>query len=260
MKEERSKKSKKPKKMSASEYRVPGVKTKIGVKQKKFQKGIGQQENRLSRLKRPEKVEEIYDISFLTQFNSLYKRSLIIPHHEEILGKKKLWKIPNIALKSGDKLGIIGKNGTGKTTYLNYIFSTLSSDYKVSYFRQKDFHLANPQLRVYDIIRDATNENLSESQIRTLLALLDFKRDKVFKLVRELSQGERVKISLLSILLTESDVIILDEVTSFLDLKTIEAVEKVLSFYPGILIFVSHDQFFVNSLATKILDIDSFKE
>lgn len=255
MKEHRDQKKKKTKKLSASEYRLPGVKTKMGVKQKKLQKGISQQVAKLNQLKRPEQVEEIYDISFLTQFYSLPKRIIVIPSHESKIGEKRLWKISDLTLKSGDKLGIVGKNGAGKTTYLNYIFSVLPANYKVSYFRQNDFKKES-KLRVYDVIAEATDCNLSESQIRTLLALLDFKRDKVFKIVGELSQGEKVKLSLLSILLTKSDVIILDEITNFLDLKTIEAVEKVLSFYHGILVFVSHDQTFIDSVATEILNID----
>ena len=108
------------------------------------------------------------------------------------------------------------------------------------------------------MIFEAAEGRLNESQVRTLLALLGFKQKKVFSLVGQLSQGERVKISLLSLLVTESDILILDEITNFLDLKTIEAVETVLATYEGILVFVSHDQYFVNQLATTLLDIDIF--
>lgn len=114
-------------------------------------------------------------------------------------------------------------------------------------------------MTVYEAIVEATNGYLSEHHIRTLLALLDFKRDKVFRLIGDLSRGEHVKISLLSLLVSESDILILDEMTNFLDIKAIEAVEKVLATYSGILIFVSHDQYFVQRLATSILDIDTYK-
>ena len=260
MKEKRDQKKGKPKKMSSSEYRIAGVKTMIGVKQKKHQKGIIQQENKLNQLKRPVQVEEQYDISFLSQIHRLPKRQIVIPNHKAKVAQKTLWNIPAITLKSGDKLGIIGKNGAGKTTYLNYFVSVLPSSYKVCYFQQNQFYFSDSKLSVYDVIFEAAKGRLNESQVRTLLALLGFKREKVFSLVGQLSQGERVKISLLSLLVTESDILILDEITNFLDLKTIEAVETVLATYAGILVFVSHDQYFVNQLATTLLDIDIFKE
>lgn len=260
MKEKREKKKGKPKKMSSSEYRIAGVKTKIGVKQKKLQKEISQQEDRLNQLKKPNQIEENYSISFFSKLHTLPKRQIIIPKHKAKIGKRILWSIPDITLKSGDKLGIIGKNGSGKTTYLDYVVSVLPSTYKVCYFRQNPFYFLNSNITVYDAIVESSNGSLNESQIRTLLALLDFKKDSVFKLVGQLSQGERVKVSLLAYLVTESDILILDEITNFLDLKTIEAVEKVLVFYSGILIFVSHDQHFMKNLATTILDIDNFKE
>lgn len=255
MKEKNNQKKGKPKKMSSSEYRLAGVKTQMGIKQKKLQKGISQQENKLEQLKPPELIEEMYDISFLSQVHRLPKRQIIIPSYEMNIGNKNLWNLPNITLKSGDKLGITGKNGSGKTTYLNYLLSTLPYTYKVAYFKQNGFHFSNPKLTVYDAIVEATNGYLSGNQIRTLLALLDFKGEKVFRLVEQLSRGERVKVALLSLLVAESDILILDEITNFLDLKTIEAVETVLAQYSGILIFVSHDQYFVNHLATIILDI-----
>ncbi|WP_434556730.1 ATP-binding cassette domain-containing protein [Staphylococcus delphini] len=115
-------------------------------------------------------------------------------------------------------------------------------------------------MTVFETIVEATNGHLSEHHIRTLLALLDFKRDKACRLVGDLSQGERVKVSLLSLLVSESDILILDEMSNFLDIKAIEAVEKVLAAYSGILIFVSHDQYFVEHLATTILDMDTFKK
>lgn len=260
MKEKQNQKRGKPKKMSTSEYRIAGVKTKMGVKQKKLQKGIVQQQNRLEELKQPNRVEDKYDISFLSQHYRLPKRKMIIPSHKAKIGQKCLWHIPTVNLNSGDKLGIIGRNGAGKTSYLNYIVSVLPSTYKICYFRQNHFQFSDPKMTVYETIVEATNGNLSEHHIRTLLALLDFKRDKVFRLVGQLSQGERVKVSLLSLLVSESDILILDEMTNFLDLKAIEAIEKVLVSYSGILIFVSHDQYFVQHLATSILDIDTFKD
>lgn len=259
LKEKKHKKNGKPRKLSSSEYRIAGVKTKIAVKQKKLQKSITQQEDRLTQLKPPNRVEESYDISFISQIHRLPKRQIVIPRHKVELENKPLWSIPDLTMKSGDKLGIIGGNGTGKTTYLNYIESILPRNYKIRYFKQNYVHFSNPEMTVYDVIETASRSNFSEPQIRTLLALLDFKRDKVYRLVGQLSQGERIKVLLLSYLVVDTDILILDEITNYLDIKSIEAVEKVLASYSGILIFVSHDQYFVRHLATKILNIDSYK-
>lgn len=260
LKEKKDRKKGKPKKMSPSDYRIAGVKTKMGVKQKKLQKGINQQEKKLSELRPPERVEDSYDISFLSQIHRLQKKQIIIPNHKATIDQDLLWNIPGMNLKSGDKLGVVGKNGTGKTTYLNYVFSILPTTLKICYFRQNHFHFPELNATVYKVVAEAAEGNLSEQQIRTLLALLDFKKDKVFRQACQLSKGEQVKLALLVQLVTASDVLILDEITTFLDLKTIEAVEKVLSSYGGILIFVSHDQYFVEQLATVILEIDRFKE
>lgn len=259
MKEKKDKKKGKPSKMSSSEYRIAGVKTKIGVKQKKLQKGIIQQEKKLHQLQRPKQIEEKYDISFLSQKKKYQRKQVLIPEHRAIIENKELWSIPGMTLNSGDKLGIVGKNGSGKTTYLNYIVSTLPLHLKVAYFRQNQIRFKKQNETVYNTISEVANDRFSESQLRTLLALLDFKREKVFKQVSQLSQGEQVKLALLASLVVSPDVLLLDEITNFLDLKTIEAVEEVLNAYSGILIFVSHDSYFVENLANQILDIDHFK-
>ncbi|QHW36732.1 ATP-binding cassette domain-containing protein [Staphylococcus ursi] len=120
--------------MSTSEYRIAGVKTKMDVKQKKLQKSIVQLQNRLEELKQPNRVEDKYDISFLSQLHRLPKRKMIIPSHEAKIGQQYLWHTPTIHLNSGDKLGIIGRNGAGKTTYLNDIVSVIPPTYKICYF------------------------------------------------------------------------------------------------------------------------------
>lgn len=259
MKEKTDQKNGKPRKLSGSEYRLPGTKTAIASKQKKLQKAITQQENRLEQLKAPERVTEDYDVSFLSRVSQRPKRQLLIPAHQAVVEGRTLWKIPSQTLRSGDKLGIYGPNGSGKTTYLTYLLSQVPSAYKVGYFKQNQFYFKDEEVTVYDAVMAEAGQEFEESQIRTLLALLDFRREKVFRKIKQLSRGERVKVSLLTLLVNDLDVLVLDEITNFLDLKTLEAVEKVLVNFPGILVFVSHDRTFLKQVARAFLPIGDDK-
>lgn len=93
--------------------------------------------------------------------------------------------------------------------------------------------------------------------MRNILALLNFRGTDINKKVSVLSNGEKVKLYFISLLFQETDVLLLDELTNFLDIVTIEAVEKILSKYPGILIMVSHDSQFVKNVATKVIELNS---
>ena len=93
--------------------------------------------------------------------------------------------------------------------------------------------------------------------MRNILALLNFRGTDINKIVSVLSNGEKVKLYFISLLFQETDVLLLDELTNFLDIVTIEAVEKILSKYPGILIMVSHDSQFVKNVATKVIELNS---
>ena len=194
----------KPKNMMASDYRIIGTKTKITQNQKKMQKNILRQEEKLNSLSKPKKIEEEYDISFLNIFNKRSKRSFYIEEKEFFINGKCLWMTTNLSFSSGDKVMLVGKNGSGKTTFLNYIKEQIPN-----------------------------------------------------KKVSILSNGEKVKLYFISLLFQETDVLLLDELTNFLDIVTIEAVEKILSKYPGILIMVSHDSQFVKNVATKVIELNS---
>lgn len=163
-------------------------------------------------------------------------------------------------LKSGDKLAIKGANGTGKTTFLNYLYTSLPTAYKVGYFRQSHLDFLDSSDTVLAAVSEKAEGRLNESQLRTLLALLDFKREKVFRKIKDLSRGEWVKISFLALLVSDLDVLLLDEITNFLDMKTIEACEKVLTTFSGILVFVSHDYYFIEHVANRVLDIKTWQQ
>lgn len=164
----------------------------------------------------------------------------------------------------GDKIGVIGKNGSGKTTLLN-ILNGLDKQYeghvsinpsvKIGYFSQ--------QLETLDydksILDNLIIDGIAEVQARALLANLLFKGGDIYKCIRVLSMGERCRVVLAKIILSGSNLLILDEVTNYMDINSKEKVENVLREFKGSIIFVSHDRYYINSVANKIFELDSKK-
>ena len=161
----------------------------------------------------------------------------------------------NLSFSSGDKVMLVGKNGSGKTTFLNYIKEQIPDNFKVAYFEQNNLEIFKKEETVLNFIRNITD--IDEKELRNILALLNFRGTDINKKVSVLSNGEKVKLYFISLLFQETDVLLLDELTNFLDIVTIEAVEKILSKYPGILIMVSHDSQFVKNVATKVIELNS---
>ena len=161
----------------------------------------------------------------------------------------------NLSFSSGDKVMLVGKNGSGKTTFLNYIKEQIPNNFKVAYFEQNNLEIFKKEETVLNFIRNITD--IEEKELRNILALLNFRGTDINKKVSVLSNGEKVKLYFISLLFQETDVLLLDEITNFLDIVTIEAVEKILSKYPGILIMVSHDSQFVKNVATKVVELNS---
>ncbi|MBF0715008.1 ABC-F family ATP-binding cassette domain-containing protein [Gemella palaticanis] len=254
MKETQQSKKGKPKNMSASDYRMVGVKTKISNNQKKLQKNIVKQNEKLNDLVKPKKVIEDYNIDFLDIFKIKNRKSFYISEKEFFINNNLLWKSPNITFSSGDRFILIGRNGSGKTTFLNYVKSQIPTTYKVSYFEQNNLDLLNRDISIIEYIRGFTN--LDNITLRNILALLNFRGSDIDKKIKNLSNGEKVKLYFISLLFQESDVLLLDEITNFLDIVTIEAVEKILKKYPGILIMVSHDNNFIKNVSTKIIEFN----
>lgn len=252
--EQQSKKKGKPKNMSASDYRLVGMKTKISQNQKKLQKNIVKQEEKLGSLSKPKQLEEDYDIAFLNIFNKRSKKDFYVAEKEYYVNNTRLWSVSNLTFKSGDKVMLVGKNGSGKTTFLNYIKTQIPTNYKIAYFEQNNLEIFEKDESVLSYVRSFTN--IEEIKLRNILALLNFRGTDVNKKIRVLSNGEKVKLYFISLLFEETDVLLLDEITNFLDIVAIEAVEKILGKYPGILIMVSHDKTFVNNVATKVIKFD----
>ncbi|QGH32987.1 ABC-F type ribosomal protection protein [Gracilibacillus salitolerans] len=252
--------TKKPKKTSASEAKITGAKPYFAKKQKKLQQTAKSIETRLEKLEKVEKPFEESPIKMdLPNQEKLTGKVLIrVENLDGNIGDQHLWNKANFLIKGGDKLAIIGANGSGKTTLIRKLIKEekgghLSTACKIAYFKQ-DLSILDPKLSILENVQEGSIHN--ETLIRTVLARLHFYRDQVHKKIGVLSGGERVKVTLAKLFLSNNNTLVLDEPTNFLDLEAMEALEKLLMEYEGTVIFVSHDRRFVEKIATKIISIE----
>ena len=168
----------------------------------------------------------------------------------------------NFEIKRGERVAIIGKNGTGKTTILKIINGILEADngiiklgskVQIGYYDQ-EHNVLNMNKTVFDEISDEY-PTLTNTEIRNVLATFLFTNDDVFKRIGDLSGGERGRVSLAKLMLSEANFLILDEPTNHLDIASKEILEQALASYTGTVLFVSHDRYFINKTATRILDL-----
>ncbi len=174
--------------------------------------------------------------------------------YDEVLAKISL------IVNRGDKIAIIGDNGTGKSTFVKTIMDKtklLSGEYlwghsiTTAYFDQQLAQVDSKKTVIEDIWDEYPS--LVQSEIRTLLGSFLFRADDVFKNVSVLSGGEKVRLSLLKVMLSKANTLVLDEPTNHLDILSKRALSDAINTYDGTLIFVSHDRHFINSVATKIV-------
>lgn len=177
-------------------------------------------------------------------------------------GNNTLFENLNFEIKRGERVAIIGKNGTGKTTILKIVNDIIGADagtiklgakVHIGYYDQ-EHNILDKSKTVFDEISDAY-PTLTNTEIRNVLAAFLFTNDDVFKRIDELSGGERGRVSLAKLMLSEANFIILDEPTNHLDITSKEILEQALSNYTGTVLFVSHDRYFINKTATRILDL-----
>ncbi|MFD2630570.1 Vga family ABC-F type ribosomal protection protein [Oceanobacillus kapialis] len=252
--------TKKPKQTSNSEAKITGAKPYFANKQKKLRKTAKAIETRLEKLEKVEKVKEIAPIKMHLP-NEDRIRNRVILRAEEIsakVGSRILWKDVSFTVSGGDKVAIIGPNGSGKTTLVKKILDgargvTKAPAMKIGYFSQ-NLDILDKQKSILDNVSNTSNQE--ETLNRTVLARLRFFREDVYKKVDVLSGGERVKVALAKLLLSDINTLILDEPTNFLDIEAVEALEKLLLEYEGTVIFVSHDRRFVEHLASRIFSIE----
>lgn len=217
--------------------------------------------NKIERLQAPEKDNFSMNLklepSVISGNDVLHAEGL-----SKSFGDHRLFENISIDIKRGEKVALIGSNGTGKTTILKILNHMLPADSGDIHFGAKVFvgyydqehQVLNPDNTVFDEISDAYPQ-LDNTKIRSVLAAFLFTGDDVFKLIRDLSGGERGRVSLAKLMLSNANFLILDEPTNHLDIVSKEILENVLRNYTGTVFYVSHDRYFINTTATRILEL-----
>ena len=176
--------------------------------------------------------------------------------------QQKLFSNISFQVKRGERVALIGNNGTGKTTRLKILNGLLDADagsfslgakVQIGYYDQ-EHHVLHAEKTIFQEISD-TYPTLTETEIRNMLAAFLFTGDDVFKEISALSGGERGRVSLAKLMLSEANFLILDEPTNHLDIASKEILEEALNSYTGTVLYVSHDRYFINQTATRILDL-----
>ena len=200
------------------------------------------------------------------EFNFRYGRTpgkMLFETKKLVIGyNEPLSKPLDFYMERGQKIALIGTNGIGKTTLLKIINQviaadqgefTLGSKVTIGYYDQ-EHHVLHDDKTIFDEISD-DYPDLTNTQIRNTLAAFQFTGDEVFKEIHTLSGGEKGRVSLAKLMLSEANFLILDEPTNHLDITSKEILEEALNNYSGTILYVSHDRYFINQTASRILEL-----
>lgn len=233
--------------------------------------------NREKSIKRAEsrekKLEKMVRIDKPTEINA----SMNLTLEPEIISGNDVLTVDNLSksydnhtlfsglhfeIKRGEKVALIGGNGTGKTTILKILNQLvmpdtgtirLGTNVTIGYYDQEQ-QVLDPEKTLFEEIQD-TYPDMNNTKVRNTLAAFLFTGDDVFKLISELSGGEKGRVSLAKLMLSNANLLILDEPTNHLDMVSKEILENALNNYTGTVLYVSHDRYFINSTATRILEL-----
>ena len=237
------------------------------LKQFNREKSIKRAESRQKQLEKIDRVEApITHIENMKLSLDISKESgkdvLTIHDLSKSFDEKHLFSNINFEIKRGERVAIIGDNGTGKTTLLKIINGLLSPDtgeviygsnVSIAYYDQ-EHQVLHMDKTLFDEISD-TYPDMSNTQIRNILAAFLFTGEDVFKKIGDLSGGERGRVSLVKLMLSKANFLLLDEPTNHLDILSKDVLESALNSFPGTICYVSHDRYFINKTATRILDL-----
>ena len=187
---------------------------------------------------------------------------LMVEGLKKAYGDNLLFENLDIDIKRGEHVALIGGNGTGKTTILKLVARklakdagtvTLGSRVRIGYFDQ-EHHDLDVNKTIFDEMSDSFPD-MNNTRIRNVLAAFLFTGEDVFKMIKDLSGGERGRLSLAKLMLSPANLLILDEPTNHLDIPSKEILESALRDYTGTVLYVSHDRYFINRTATRILEL-----
>ncbi|MCR5701912.1 MAG: ABC-F family ATP-binding cassette domain-containing protein [Lachnospiraceae bacterium] len=239
------------------------------LKQFNREKSIKRAESRekmLDKIERLDKPQAVRDEIRLTLTPDIESGNdvLLVDNLAKSYDNKQLFSNVHIDIKKGERVALIGDNGTGKTTILKIINQltpkdegriTLGSQVHIGYYDQ-EHQVLHPDKTIFDELHNSYPD-LTNTKIRNLLAAFLFTGDDVFKVIKDLSGGERGRVSLAKLMLSNANFLILDEPTNHLDITSKEILENALSNYTGTVFYVSHDRFFVNKTATRVLELNA---
>ena len=219
--------------------------------------------DKIERLDKPVEIDDSMDIRLEPDVIS-GNDVLTVRELSKSFDAQTLFSHVDFDIKRGERVAIIGNNGTGKTTLLKIINGLLEADsgeirlgskVHIGYYDQ-EHQVLHMDKTLFEEIQD-TYPDMNNTQIRNTLASFLFTGDDVFKLIRDLSGGERGRVSLAKLMLSDANFLLLDEPTNHLDITSKEILESALCRYTGTVLYVSHDRYFINRTATRILDLTS---
>ena len=217
--------------------------------------------NKIEVIEKPSEVRTDMKLSLTPHIQS-GNDVLTVQGLSKSFGNLHLFENVDFELKRGEHVAIIGDNGTGKTTLLKILNQilpadsgkfTLGSNVEIGYYDQ-EHHVLHGDKTLFEEISDEY-PYLTNTEIRNVLAAFLFTGDDVFKLIRELSGGEQGRVSLAKLMLSNANFLILDEPTNHLDIMSKEILEDAINQYTGTVLYVSHDRYFINKTAHRILDL-----
>lgn len=220
-------------------------------------------EKKLSRIERVEKVRKEGEVRFAFEAARRTGSDVLLTEGlSKAFGAVRLFQGLNLHIRAGDRVGIVGRNGIGKTTLLRILMGEVAQDagflrwgagVQAGYYDQKQQGLT-PEKTVMDEVWDAF-PSLEPQRVRDMLGAFLFRGDDVSKRIADLSGGERGRVALVKLLLGRFNVLLLDEPTNHLDILSCQVLEEALIGFEGTMLFVSHDRYFINRIATRILEI-----